>query len=148
MRGVWDVDLGGGRDAVHHGGGQTADFQPRHRGVFRRSHGEGDRIPRDALRSVGISLKRERARERESLHSTDLLQKFLCRDPLARISIDEILVGESRRCDAGSPVDEGRRRPPGEAGGAAGGARGDLERGDHGGADEAMSGRLEWEGGR
>lgn len=79
MRGVWDVDLGGGRDAVHHGGGQTADFQPRHRGVFRRSHGEGDRIPRDALRSVGISLKRASESERKpSQH------RFAAEIPLSR----------------------------------------------------------------
>lgn len=93
------VDLGGGRDAVHHGGGEAAHLQPGYRDVLRRSHGEGDRVPRLALRPVGISLSAKREGLDRGLNATDLLRKFLCRDPLTRISIDEILVRSVRSFD-------------------------------------------------
>ena len=76
------------------------------------------------------------------LNATDLLRKFLCRDPLTRISIDEILVRSvcSFHC-VGPSLDEGRGRSAREARGADRGAHGDFQRGDRRRADEAMPGR-------
>ena len=84
----FSLDLECGCYFLRDGDRKTPYLQSRFDGFFRRLGIEADHVSFFSLRTIGISFVVFYL----LLYNTDLLKRFLCRDPTSRISIDEILV--------------------------------------------------------